>query len=69
MDDRQVVLDTTSNIYNTLLETYTNQLNKLIHDKKKMSVFKIRAKKLRLKSYNYEGWLSEDEDEGKEAGE
>ena len=69
MEDRQVVLDTTSNIYNTLLETYTNQLNKLIHDKKKMSVFKIRPKKLRLKSYNYEGWLSEDEDEGKEAGE
>ena len=69
MEDRQVVLDTTSNIYNTLLETYTNQLYKLIHDKKKMSVFKSRPKKLRLKSYNYEGWLSEDEDEGKEAGE
>ena len=34
-----------------------------------MSVFKSRPKKLRLKSYNYEGWLSEDEDEGKEAGE
>ena len=55
MEDRQVVLDTTSNIYNTLLETYTNQLYKLIHDKKKMSVFKSRPKKLRLKSYNYEG--------------
>ena len=56
IEDRKVVLDAAFNIYNMLLEVYTNQFNKLKHDRKK-------AINLNHKTYKYEGWFSEDDNE------
>ena len=67
IEDRKVMLDTASKLYNTLLKIYKHQFNKLKQDKKKKTVFKNRPKNLRLKTYDYEGWLSENKDGGKKS--
>ena len=56
------MLDTASNLYNSLLKIYSDLFDKHQPYKKKEIALKNRPKNFSLEEYsNYEGWFSENE--------
>ena len=54
--------DAASNLYNNLLQIYTDKFIELKPPKKNKIALKNRPESLSLEDYTYEGWFSENED-------